>query len=206
LCYHVYMSKFSISEAAKIKGVSPSTLRRWEAEGKLIPERTESGHRRYSMSQLLGVESHKAYTIGYARVSSHDQKQDLERQKEIIELFCAQNGWQHEIIQDLGSGMNYSKRGLKRLLRLITSGEIDRLVLTHKDRLLRFGAELVFSLCEQFGVEIVIINRTEDASFEEDLANDVLEIITVFSARLYGSRSHKNKRIVEELKEVSEKL
>jgi putative resolvase len=85
--------------------------------------------------------------------------------------------------------MNYSKRGLKRLLRLITSGEIDRLVLTHNDRLLRFGAELVFSICEQFGVEIVIINRTEDASFEEDLANDVLDIITVFSPRLYGSRS-----------------
>lgn len=158
------------------------------------------------MSQLVNVEFHKAYTIGYARVSSHDQKRDLDRQKEIIELFCAQNGWEHEVIQDLGSGMNYSKRGLKRLLRLITSGEIDRLVLTHKDRLLRFGAELIFSLCEQFGVEIVVINRTEDASFEEDLANDVLEIITVFSARLYGSRSHKNKKIVEELKEVSEKL
>ncbi len=102
--------------------------------------------------------------------------------------------------------MNYSKRGLKRLLRLITSGEIDRLVLTHKDRLLRFGAELVFSLCEQFGVEIVIINRTEDTSFEEDLATDVLEIITVFSARLYGSRSHKNQKIVEELKQVGERL
>lgn len=88
--------------------------------------------------------------------------------------------------------------------------------------MLRFGAEVVFSLCEQFGVEIIIINRTEallsnadetsawvkaeDASFEEDLANDVLEIITVFSARLYGSRSHKNKKIVEELKEVGEKL
>jgi predicted site-specific integrase-resolvase len=84
------MSKFSISEAAKIKGVSPSTLRRWEAEGKLIPERTESGHRRYSMSQLVGVEADRAYTIGYARVSSHEQKQDLERQKEIIELFCAE--------------------------------------------------------------------------------------------------------------------
>lgn len=72
--------------------------------------------------------------------------------------------------------------------------------------MLRFGAELVFSLCEQFGVEIVIINRTEDTSFEEDLANDVLEIITVFSARLYGSRSHKNKKIVEELKKVSEEF
>lgn len=79
-------------------------------------------------------------------------------------------------------------------------------MLTHKDRLLRFGAELVFTLCEQFGVEIVIINRTEDSSFEEDLATDVLEIITVFSARLYGSRSHKNKKIVEELKEVGERL
>jgi predicted site-specific integrase-resolvase len=80
------------------------------------------------------------------------------------------------------------------------------LVLTHKDRLLRFGSELIFSLCEQFGTEIVIINRTEDATFEEDLAQDVLEIITVFSARLYGSRSHKNKKIIEELKEVAERI
>jgi len=79
-------------------------------------------------------------------------------------------------------------------------------VLTHKDRLLRFGSELIFSLCEQFGTEVVIINRTEDASFEEDLAKDVLEIITVFSARLYGSRSHKNKKVVEELREIAQKL
>jgi putative resolvase len=72
--------------------------------------------------------------------------------------------------------------------------------------LLRFGSELIFSLCEHFGTEVVIINRTEDSSFEEDLATDVLEIITVFSARLYGSRSHKNKKIVDELKEVAKKL
>jgi predicted site-specific integrase-resolvase len=80
------------------------------------------------------------------------------------------------------------------------------LVLTHKDRLLRFGSELVFSLCEHFGTEIVVINRSEDSTFEEDLAQDVLEIITVFSARLYGSRSHKNKKIVEELREVATRL
>jgi predicted site-specific integrase-resolvase len=85
---------------------------------------------------------------------------------------------------------------------LIVDSKVERLVLTHKDRLLRFGSELIFSLCEHFGTEVVIINRTEDASFEEDLASDVLEIITVFSARLYGSRSHKNKKIVEELKDV----
>lgn len=200
------MSRISISEAAKLKGVSVSTLRRWEADGKLVPERTESGHRRYDITKLLGVKAELSYTIGYARVSSHDQKEDLARQKQVIELFCATNGWQFETIEDLGSGMNYNKKGLKRLIKLIIDAKVERLVLTHKDRLLRFGAELVFSLCEHFGTEVVIINRTEDASFEEDLASDVLEIITVFSARLYGSRSHKNRKIVEELKEVAKKI
>ncbi|MEC4804045.1 MAG: IS607 family transposase [Jaaginema sp. PMC 1079.18] len=200
------MSKLSISEAAKIKGVSPSTLRRWESEGKLIPERTANGHRRYDLAQLLGVKSELSYTIGYCRVSSHEQKKDLERQKEVIQLFCSQNGWQFEIIEDLGSGLNYSKKGLKRLIRLIVDSKVERLVITHKDRLLRFGSELIFSLCEHFGTEIVIINRTEDSSLEEDLSNDVLEIINVFSARLYGSRNHKNKKIVEELRDVATRI
>lgn len=178
----------------------------WEAQGKLVPERTESGHRRYELSQLLEIKAELSYTIGYCRVSSHDQKEDLLRQKQVLELFCVQNGWQFEIIEDLGSGLNYSKKGLKRLIRLIVDSKVERLVITHKDRLLRFGSELIFSLCEYFGTEVVIINRTEDASFEEDLAADVLEIITVFSARIYGSRSHKNKKIVEELREVAKKL
>lgn len=200
------MSKLTISQAAKIKGVSTKTLRRWESEGKLIPERTANGHRRYEMAQLLGIKEEVSFTIGYARVSSHDQKEDLERQVQILELYCASNGWQHEIIKDLGSGLNYSKKGLKRLINLITDNKVERLVITHKDRLLRFGSELIFSLCEIFGTEVIIINRTEDRSFEEDLAQDVLEIITVFSARLYGSRSYKNKKLVEELKDVAQKL
>lgn len=141
------MSKLSISEAAKIKGVSTSTLRRWELEGKLIPERTVSGHRRYDLSQLLGIKSELSYTIGYCRVSSYDQKDDLVRQKQVLELFCAQNGWQYQIIEDLGSGLNYSKKGLKRLIKLIVDSKVERLVVTHKDRLLRFGSELIFSLC-----------------------------------------------------------
>ncbi|CCI34455.1 Putative site-specific integrase-resolvase (fragment) [Microcystis sp. T1-4] len=89
---------------------------------------------------------------------------------------------------------------------MIVDSKVERLVLTHKDRLLRFGSELIFSLCEQFGTEVVIINRTEDSTFEEDLAPDVLEIITVFSARLYGSRSHKNRKIVEELRDVATRI
>ena len=106
------------------------------------------------------------------------------------------------MISDLGSGMNYQKIGLKQLITGIIDGEIERLVITHKDRLLRFGAELVFAVCEAKECEVVIINQGEDTSFEEDLANDVLEIITVFSARLYGSHSHKTKKMIESISEV----
>jgi putative resolvase len=136
-------------------------------------------------------------TIAYARVSSHDQKEDLKRQAQLLSSYCLSHGWNHEVIQDLGSGMNYYKKGLKRLLDLILEKKIHRLVLTHKDRLLRFGAELIFALCQARQVEVVIINQGDDVSFEEELAKDVLEIITVFSARLYGARSHKNKKLVE---------
>ena len=83
---------------------------------------------------------------------------------------------------------------------------MGRLVLTHKDRLLRFGSELVFSLCEHFGTEVIIVNASEDASFEEELVGDVLEIITVFSARLYGSRSHNNRQVLEALKKAADEV
>ena len=93
--------------------------------------------------------------------------------------------------------MNYRKRGLKRLLDGIVEDEVGRLVLTHRDQPLRFGAELIFSLCQARQVEVVIINQGEDTNFEEELASDVLEIITVFSARLYGSRSHRNQKLID---------
>lgn len=141
-------------------------------------------------------------TLAYARVSSSDQKKDLERQKNVLEMYCAAQGWNFELISDLGSGMNYRKKGLQSLLEKLLNGKIERLVITHKDRLLRFGAELIFSVCEMKGVEVVIINKGEEASFEEDLANDVLEIITVFSARLYGSRSKKNQKLINGMKEA----
>jgi len=193
----------SIGRAAKILGVSEVTLRRWDEEGRLVSNRTEGGHRRYDISKIKSESIHKydfaenRKTIAYARVSSHDQKEDLERQKQVLELFCSKNGWKFEVIADLGSGMNYHKKGLKKLLNAILEDSVGRLVLTHKDRLLRFGAELVFAVCEVKNVEVIIINKGEDTTFEEDLASDVLEIITVFSARLYGSRSKKNKKLLD---------
>lgn len=96
--------------------------------------------------------------------------------------------------------MNYRKKGLRRLLDLIICEKINRLILTNKDRLLRFGAELIFALCEAKKIEVILINQGDDMSFEEELAQDVLEIITIFSARLYGARSHKNKKLIEAAK------
>lgn len=198
----------SIGEAAEWLGVSPMTLRRWEASGKLMPERTAGNQRRYRLSQVdptaTSLPTPARKTLAYARVSSHDQKDDLERQKQVLELYCAQQGWTFELVSDLGSGMNYYKKGLKRLLNEIIAGHVGRLVITHKDRLLRFGAELVFSICEAKEVEVVIVNKGEDTTFEEDLATDVLEIITVFSARLYGSRSRKNKKLLDGIKQAVE--
>jgi putative resolvase len=193
----------SIQEAAKLLGVTPKTLRTWEQEGKIKSIRTEGGHRRYIIADLLGTKKEGNLTLAYARVNSHDQKEDLKRQEIVLETYCVSHGYNFELISDLGSGLNYKKKGLIKLIKLLCSHQVDRLVLTHKDRLLRFGSELIFTLCEIFSCELVIINRSEDSTFEEDLAHDVLEIITVFSARLYGSRSHKNKKLVEQLKEVA---
>jgi len=200
------MSKFlSIGKASDFFGVSPQTLRRWERQGKLVPtQRTPGGQRRYDVSSLHprkcpSNQLEERPTVAYARVSSHDQKEDLACQEKMLELFCSSHGWPFEILSDLGSGMNYSKRGLRKLIHKIVHQEIGRLVLTHKDRLLRFGAELIFALCEENGVEVVLINKGTEPSFEEELASDVLEIITVFSARLYGSRSRKNKKLLEKL-------
>ena len=196
-----------IGEAARLIGSTPDTLRRWEANGELLPARkTRGGTRYYAIADLLGLTNEDAPTVAYARVSSHDQKADLERQQAALEAYCAAKGWRFEIICDLGSGLNYRKKGLQRLLELILRRRMRRLVLMHKDRLLRFGAELVFALCEAQGIEIVIVNRGEQPSFEQELAQDVLEIITVFSARLYGSRSHKTRKLLDVVKENVEEL
>jgi len=202
--------KISIGKAANLLGVSKETLRRWEKSGKIESERTRNNHRRYDQNKLLGLNEKKTsnedVTIAYARVSSHDQRKDLERQVALLESYCASHGWNYEIIQDLGSGLNYHKKGLKKLINIICSRRLKRLVLTHKDWLLRFGAEIIFSLCEQFGVEIILINAKQDTCFEDDLVQDVLEIITVFSARLYGARSRKNKKLLEKLNEATGKI
>lgn len=204
------MERFvSIGEAAGALGVSVTTLRRWEVNGKLIAAYTAGGHRRYDLTKLrpdlyLVPDQLERRTVADAGVSSPDQKNDLERQKQVLELYCAQQGWNFEVVADLGSGMNYHKKGLKQLLLQILDGRVGRLVIAHKDRLLRFGAGLVFAICKAKHVEVVILNQGQDTTFEEELARDVLEIITVFSARLYGSRSRKNQKLLDSVRRTVE--
>ena len=206
------MSKLvSIGVAARELGVHRDTLRRWEREGKIEPvERTTGGERRYDLAKLRHLAPRLApsdrVTVAYARVSTAGQRDDLARQEGMLESFCAANGWTYELISDIGSGLNYNKRGLRQLISRICTGDVGRLVVTHKDRLLRFGSELVFALCEHFGTEVVVINASEDTTFEEDLATDVIEIVTVFSARLYGSRSHKNKQVMDTLRQAAKEV
>ena len=190
----------SIKEASEFLGISIDTLRRWERVGKITSMRTQGGHRRYDKKELIkfkmGDNSENRITIAYCRVSSSDQKEDLQRQIENVSQYCIANGYQFRVISDLGSGLNYKKKGLQELIELICSNSIERIVVNYKDRLIRFGVELIEQLCSIYNVKIEIINLTEDKSYEEELVEDVLSVITVFSAKLYGARSHKSKKMI----------
>jgi predicted site-specific integrase-resolvase len=121
--------KSADSDAAQALGVSISTLRRWEAQGKMAAEHMLGGHRLYDLAELrpdlfrAEVDANRT-TIAYARVSSHDQKDDLEPQKQVLEMYCARQGWTFEVVADLGSGMNYNKKGLRRLLEAVIDGRV----------------------------------------------------------------------------------
>ena len=133
--------------------------------------------------------------MAYARVSSHDQKDDLTRQEQRLEKVCIENNYDFEMISDLGSGINYNKKGLNKLIKMICNRQVSKLILTHKDRLLRFGSPLLFKLCKLFGTEIGILDTEISDNFEQNLVADVIEVMTVFTARMHGKRSHKNKKL-----------
>lgn len=198
------MSKYySINEFSKILGVSAQTLRNWDANGKLHPHHTSTnGYRYYSHEQLNQVMNVKPnlnrITIGYCRVSSHKQKDDLEKQIENVKTYLIAKGQPFEIISDIGSGINYKKKGLKELIKLITQNKVDKIVVLYKDRLLRFGFELVEYIASLYNCEIEIMDNTEKSE-QQELVEDLVQIITVFSCKLQGKRAGKARKLVKEL-------
>lgn len=194
----------SINKVAKRLNKSAQTLRNWEKTGELIPAyKTKSGYRYYTEEQinkLLGIEEKERVTIGYCRVSSRKQQDDLERQTENMRNYLCAKGYKFEIITDIGSGINYNKVGLNILLDKVIKGEVDKVVVLHKDRLLRFGFELVENLCKRYGTSIEVVDNTPKTE-EQELVEDLVQIITVFSCKLQGKRANKMKKVIAELKD-----
>lgn len=198
------MSLMSIGKFAKAVGVSTVTLRRMQETGELIPAHISNGGTRYYSTEQLTEfikpeQDDKKKIIGYCRVSTLSQKDDLKTQVDNVKSYMYAKGYQFEIIEDIGSGINYSKSGLHKLLSMINNKEISKIVILYKDRLVRFGFEMIEYLCQINDVEIEIIDNSTQSK-EQELTDDLIQIITVFANRLYGQRSKKTKRLIEEVK------
>ena len=196
------MKYYSIHKFAEIIGVTPQTLRNWDKNGKLIPHhKSSNGYRYYSneqLNQVLHKPNIERKTVGYCRVSSQKQKEDLDRQIENINMYLLAQGKPYEVISEIGSGISYKRKGLERLIKQIALGEVDKVVLMYKDRLVSFGFEMIEYIASLYHCNIEIVN-TSEKSEQEELVEDLAQIITAFSGRLHGKRANKAKKMIREL-------
>ncbi len=165
-------------------GIHANTLRKWADEGKIAHIRSPSGQRLYDVSSV-GKKINTRTKICYARVSSASQKEDLERQV----LFLKQKYPDYEVVTDVGSGLNFKRKGFRRVLESVLSNSVSEIVVAHRDRLCRFGFELVQWICDKSDTKLVVLEQTS-LSPTEELTKDLLSIIHVFSCRLYGLRKY----------------
>jgi putative resolvase len=184
------------NEAANTLGVCLRTLRRWEAEGKISTVKTPSGQRRYEIEKFIKKESEPdggRATVVYARVSTRPQKADLDRQVERLSAIYPGA----EVVKEVGGGLNLRRKGLIALLGRVLRGDIAIIVVAHKDRLARFGFDIIEWLCEQFDCKIVVLNQIS-LSPHAELVQDIVAILHSFSSRLDSIRRLEN-QIKEEL-------
>ena len=190
------MKIYKVNEFAKRIGKSTNTLRRWDREGTLQAKRHPSGHRYYEESDIhavLGYKEEKRKIIVYCRVSSNNQKDDLKSQEEATRIFCLGSGIAvDEWISEIGSGLNFKRKKFLDLMFRISRGEVSQLIVAHKDRLCRFGFDFFLNLAKENDCKVVIINQ-EQLSPQQEMVEDLMAIIHVFSCRLYGLRKYKKK-------------
>ena len=201
----------SIGKFAKSLGVSIQTLRNWDKEGKLKPTYvTENGYRYYSedllnkFRNIKNVNKIKKKNILYARVFTKNQKDELNRQIDNLKQYAYSKGYSFEIITDIGSGINYKKEGLLKMINLVECGEVDRIIVLYKDRLIRFGYDLIEYICKLNDTKIEIVDNST-ISKEQELTEDLIQIITVFSNRLYGAKSKKTINLIKSVKENADR-
>jgi len=181
-------------------GVNIKTVQRWDREGRLKPAgRTATGRRYYTEEQILAFRHQRPAPqrprkiVAYCRVSSQGQRPDLRNQRLALEQFCVARGLAGvEFIEEIGGGMNFQRPKFLALMDAVDAGEIQTLIVAHRDRLTRFGYEWFERFCRQHGCEILVLNQ-EHLSPEQELVQDLLTITHVFSARLYGLRNYRKK-------------
>lgn len=200
----------SISKTANILGVSYETLRNWDKGGKLKPIKTAGGHRRYKESDINAIfgtvkeedSLNLPVVATYGRVSSHDQKQkgDLDRQCQRLSEYCAKKKYKVDyIIKDVGSGLSDTRAGLNKLFDLVIGRKVNKVVVEHKDRLTRFQFNIFAKFFNSYGVEIEYVEG-QDNSDEAELTNDIMMLMAVFSGRIHGRRSDKRRKESKEAK------
>ncbi len=195
---------YTVKQASEILGVHPKTIQKWDREGKIKVVRTPGGRRRIPESEikrLLGIKEENGLIIGYTRVSSHTQKDDLERQIETIKGYAREKGWQVQILKDIGSGLNENRKNYLKLLELVAKGEVSKVIITYPDRLTRFGFKTLQFFFQQHGAEIIVLNE-RDKTPREEFIEDLITIISHFAGKLYGTRSHKYKKLKEGVKKL----
>lgn len=186
---------YTIGEFAKRAGVAVHTVQRWDRDGRLIAHRTMNNRRYYTdddLAQVLGKQrpAHQKRVVVYCRVSSPAQKPDLRNQRHILEQFCVARGLiVDEWMEEIGGGLNFKRKQFLALIDGVLADDIGMVVIAHKDRLARFGIDLVAHLCEQHQCDLVIMN-TESLSPETEMVQDLMAIIHCFSSRLYGLRNY----------------
>ena len=194
---------YTMKEASKLLGVVVRTIQRWDKEGKIRCVRTVGGKRRVPESEIkriLGIHEERKI-VGYARVSSHTQKDDLERQIELIKSYAKEREWDVEILKDIGSGLKEDRRNFQKLLKMVMNREVSKVVITYPYRLTRFGFKTLETFFKSYGTEIVVINHEEKIP-QEELVEDLITIISHFAGKLYGMRSHKYRKVVEGAKKL----
>ncbi len=187
-----------MKEAARILGVSVRTIQRWDKAGKIRCVRTVGGKRRVPESEIkriLGLHEERKI-VGYARVSSHTQRDDLERQIELIKKYAKEKGWEVEILKDIGSGLKEDRRNFRKLLTMVVNREVSKVVVAYPDRLTRLGFKTLEELFKGYGTEIVVINKRAKTP-QEELVEDLITIISHFAGKLYGMKSHKYRKVVD---------
>ena len=182
------MTYVSARKASELLDYTPDHLRRLANEGKIEYIRTGGGHRRYDVDGYIKSKSQSIATVCYCRVSSTKQRDDLERQVEYLRSIYPEA----EVIRDIGSGINFKRKGLRTLLERLMQGDKLQVVIAHRDRLARFGIDLIQYLIEQNGGELVVLDQTAHSP-QEELTKDLLAILHVFSSRMHGLRSYRDK-------------